>query len=67
MHVLILVPNFSINILQLSPVMQTALPRCVIFSFLVNLNIDMIYEIEVMDSYKNCLEFMYSFKLLRLS
>ena len=66
MHVLRLGPNFSTNIRQLSPVMQTTLPRCVIFSFLDNLNIDMIYGIEEMASYKNCLEFMYSFKLLRL-
>lgn len=66
MHVLRLGLNFSTNILQLSPVMQTTLPRYVIFSFLDNLNIDMIYGIEEMASYKNCLEFMYSFKLLRL-
>jgi len=55
MHVLRLCPNFSTNILQLSRVMQTALPRCVIFSFLDNLNIDMIYGIEKMASYKSCL------------
>jgi hypothetical protein len=43
MHVLRLGPNFSINILQLSPVIETAQSRCGISSFLDNLNIDMIY------------------------
>jgi hypothetical protein len=60
MHVLRLGPNFSKYILPLSPVMQTAQPRCGISSFLDNLNIDMIYGIEEMASYKNCLKFMYS-------
>ena len=67
MQVLRLGPNFSTNILQLSPAMQTTLPKCVIFSFLDNLKIDTIYGIEKMASYKNCIEFIYSFKLLRLS
>ncbi len=66
MHVSRLGPNFSINILKLSPEMQTAQSRCGISSFLGNLSIDMIYGIEEMASYKNCLKFMYSFKLLRL-
>jgi len=43
MHVSRLDPNFSKYILPLSPVMQTAQPRCGISSFLDNLNIDMIY------------------------
>jgi len=53
MHVLRLGPNFSTNILELSPVMQTTLPRCEIFSFPDNLNIDIIYGIEKMANYKN--------------
>jgi hypothetical protein len=43
MHVSRLGPNFSKDILPLSPVMQTEQPRCGISSFLDNLNIGMIY------------------------
>ena len=66
MHVSRLGPHFSINILQLSPVMQTALPACGILSLLDNLKIDMIYGIKEMNGYKNCQEIMYSFKAVRL-
>ena len=54
MHVSRLGPDFSINILQLSPVMQAALPACGILSLLDNLKIDMIYGMKEMNGYKNC-------------
>ena len=52
MHVSRLGPNCSINIPQLSPVMQAALPVCGIFSLLDNLKIDMIYGMKEMNGYK---------------
>ena len=66
MHVSRLGPDFSINILQLSPVMQAALPACGILSLLDNLKIDMINGMKEMNGYKNCQEIMYSFKAVRL-
>ena len=66
MHVSRLGPAFSINILQLSPVMQAALPACGILSLLDNLKIDMIYGMKEMNGYKNCQEIMYSFKAVKL-
>ena len=52
MHVSRLGPDFSINILQLSPVMQAALPICGILILLDNLKIDMIYGMKEMNGYK---------------
>jgi hypothetical protein len=46
MHVSKPIPNFSINILPLSPVMQAALPACRILILLANLKIDMIYGMQ---------------------
>lgn len=66
MHVSRLGPDFSINILQLSPVMRAALPAFGIFSLLYNLKIDMIYGTKEMNGYKNCQEIIYSFKAVRL-
>ena len=66
MHVSRLGPDFSINILQLSPVMQAALPACGILSLLDNLKIDMIDGMKEMNGYKNCQEIMYSLKAVRL-
>jgi hypothetical protein len=66
MHVSRLGPDFSINILQLSPVMQAALPVCGILSLLDNLKIDMIYGMKETNGYKYCQEIMYSFKAVRL-
>jgi hypothetical protein len=56
MHVSRLGSDFSINILHLSPVMQTSLPACGILSLLDNLKIDMIYGMKEMNGYKNCQE-----------
>jgi hypothetical protein len=66
MHVSRLGSDFSINILQLSPVMQAALPACGILRLLDNLNIDMICGMKEMNGYKDCQEIMYSFKTVRL-
>ena len=66
MHVSKFGPDFSINIIQLSPVMQAALPACGILSLLDNLKIDMIYGMKEMNGYKYCQEIMYSFKAVRL-
>ena len=66
MHVSRLGPDFSINILQLSPVIQAALSVCGILSLLGNLKIDMIYGMKEMNGYKNCQEIMYSFIAVRL-
>ena len=53
MHVSRLGPDFSINILQLSPVIQAALPACGILSLLDNLKIDIIYGRTEINSEKN--------------
>jgi len=52
MHVSRLGTDFSINILQLSPVMQAALPACGILSLLDILKIDMIYGMKEINGYK---------------
>ena len=43
--------DFSINILQLSPVMQAALPACGILGLLGNLKFDMIYGMKEISGY----------------
>jgi hypothetical protein len=53
MHVSRLGTDLSINILQLSPVMQAALPVCGILSLLDNLKIDIIYGMKEMRPYES--------------
>ena len=66
MHVSRPIPNFSINILPLSPVMKAALPACGILILLDNPKIDMICGMKEMNGYKNCQEIIHSFKAVRL-